>query len=133
METRAIVVTNSHVRFLKDFVRKCDENYILKCTDETRGDTIYCNYTQLKYFGIIVDASPEGKKRTGMWRLTRHGYDFIKGETSIPKTVHVFNDQVIEVDEGDVKIGEIDEAPWDWQRVVDNMRPYNKEIQSRLF
>lgn len=51
------------------------------------GRTVYCNYTQLKYWGLIRQ---EGKG----WVLTELGESFLAGEVSIESQLWVYNDEV---------------------------------------
>lgn len=58
------------------------------------GRTIYCNYTQLKYWNFIFE-----DRSAGGWRITPFGQEFISSpETRVARRLWVFNDEVRRVD-----------------------------------
>lgn len=60
------------------------------------GRTMYCTYSQLKFWGLI-------KKHTeAEWLITASGIEFLAGHLQIPRQVWVFNNAVrdVELDNG---------------------------------
>lgn len=85
------------------------------------GRTVYCNYSQLKYWGLIFEDRPAGG-----WRLTSEGMDFLAGNTQLPMRVWVFADEV----------RTWDNAPFAPVVSIDSIKPYaprsRQEARERL-
>lgn len=62
--------------------------------------------SKAKYWRLIEQLSGDDpkKKTSGHWRLTRLGRDFVKGEISILKYAHVWDDEVLAFSGPDVFI-----------------------------
>lgn len=69
------------------------------------------DYIQLARFGLIEESvtatSVEGAKSSGMWKITKLGIAFLKGEYSVPEYVNVYNNKTIEYSSTLKKITEI--------------------------
>ena len=61
------------------------------------GRTAYCNYTQLKYWGFIME-----NREAGGWFITESGLRFLRNEERVPETLYVFADQVRKDDSGTI-------------------------------
>jgi len=55
------------------------------------GRSVYCNYSQLKYWGLIESNADACHK------LTLSGVEFIEGKLALPRKLYVFNDLVRDV------------------------------------
>jgi len=87
---------------------------LVKKIEETNEPAIHFNdckyfhrgYADLQYWDLAhtfkSKDSKDSKKWTGYWRPTKKGIDFAKGNISVPKYIHVYNNQVVHVE----KIGE---------------------------
>ena len=56
---------------------------------------------KLQYWGLIEEETvkrPDGG-RAGWWRVTEKGVDYIRGNTSLPKYVQIYNKKLLEVEE----------------------------------
>lgn len=54
-------------------------------------------YGILRYWGLIEpkdESALDDKKASGMWKLTETGASFVKRQTTVPKHILVYNDQV---------------------------------------
>ena len=69
------------------------------------------DYIQLARFDLIEESvtatSVEGAKSSGMWKITKLGIAFLKGEYSVPEYVNVYNNKTIEYSSTLKKITEI--------------------------
>ncbi len=75
---------------------------------QTHGDGFH-HYTDFKkskvgwefvlfrYFGLIErqEKAPDHKKTSGMYRMTDMGRAFVRGDTTIPRRVHLFDTQMV--------------------------------------
>lgn len=48
------------------------------------------NFQKLRYFGLVVQVYEDGRRRAGMWRITRMGQLFVEGTVSRPKHAWTF-------------------------------------------
>ena len=97
--------------------------------DHFDDNKMYCNYTKMKYWGLIF------KEKPGIWHPTALAIDFLKGAITLPDVVYYHKDQVIRT-EGAVRV-------WDLlnKQERDNFREAMKiemswrteEVQSELF
>lgn len=64
------------------------------------------NYSKLKYWGLIDEQPNNDPKRTGSghWRLTYSGVQFVQGEITIPKSIFIYNDTVVEIEGNTARI-----------------------------
>ena len=63
------------------------------------------------YWNIIRKST-----RSGLWELSRVGYQFLMGNRQVPKELWVFNNEVIEKSEDMVNIGIVDPR-WQIERL----------------
>jgi len=76
------------------------------------GRSIYCNYTQLKYWGLIQE-----DRANESWRITEEGIAFLNSEMRLPTSLYVFADQV-----RGLPLEIMAEIEW---AAVDEIKPYN--------
>lgn len=80
---------------LRIISQRSSEGSITTGDDMARyGRTVYCNYTQLKYWGFIFE-----DRTAGGWRITPDGMNYLEGGYKVPKRLWVFADQVRKVPE----------------------------------
>lgn len=74
------------------------------------------DFQKLQYFKSYKSGQGliEKTARTGVWRITRLGERFIKGEIQLPKRVWVFNNEVIDME--DMEMVAVDRADERWQQ-----------------
>lgn len=57
------------------------------------------DFSKLEYWGLIQrqhhNAGDDGKKASGLWRITPKGIEFLKGRIAVPKYAVVYNAKVI--------------------------------------
>lgn len=63
--------------------------------DITLTKSQYTNVAKLAYWSITEKANPHGGERGGVWKVTRIGWQFIRGEISLPKWVRVYRGDVV--------------------------------------
>ena len=64
-----------------------------------------CDVNKLHYWKLIESLK-------GGWTLTRKGFKFLTGRIQVPKSIWVFNDEVVLEDDTMVHVGNVDER---WQ------------------
>lgn len=72
-------------------------------TTETLGATAP-DFTKLVYWGLIEQQPGEredGSSRTGWWRITSAGIDWLFGRTTVPKYAKVFDGRLLGLDAGE--------------------------------
>lgn len=88
---RGVSLSFAHVRALHVMLATETSGRLTTADDMAKqGRSIYCNYTQLKYWGLIEAV---GEK----WRLSQTGLKFFRGQISLPRKLWVFNDTVRDV------------------------------------
>lgn len=88
---RGIALSFAHVRALHVMLSIETGDRLATADDMAKqGRSIYCNYTQLKYWELI-------RPLDDAWQLTELGRMFLRGEIALPRRVWVFNDQVRDV------------------------------------
>jgi hypothetical protein len=70
------------------------------------------DYSILAYWPLIEGSSEpehteERKRRTGWWRLTRLGREFVRGETKVPSSALVFNARCYGLSEDKVSVHDV--------------------------
>lgn len=76
------------------------------------GRTVYCNYTQLKYWGFIIE-----DRSAGGWRATIEATEFLEKMRTVPPRLWVFADRVrMMPDEYPFNVGHIG---------IDAVKPYH--------
>lgn len=73
------------VEMLKEAKRQVIKNgkNEIKLSDLSGGISTYNNFQKLRYHALIF------KQKRGTWGVTSHGWEFLKGEKSLPKFVWV--------------------------------------------
>jgi hypothetical protein len=59
------------------------------------------DYTKLEYWGLIEAQQHErndGSTRTGMWRITQMGRDFVEDKMRVPSHIFLYNNQLVGMD-----------------------------------
>lgn len=87
-------------------------------TKDTEGQSYELNHTEinnitrLRFHGLVAkvfedDGSGNKKRKHGYWLITRRAAAFIKGENTLPQTVWIFNDHIVEKSDAEVSIAEV--------------------------
>ena len=63
--------------------------------------------------------SQRGGKCNGLYRMTEKGFEFVRGEISVPSHAHEYNSRIIEW-EGDIKITEALGENFDYEELMDS-------------
>ena len=83
------MVRGNHARFLIDVSRKTSEDepwiHYRKCIFGGR------DYNYLRHFGLA-----ETQERTGLWRVTDLGKDFILDRATVPSWIMVYNNKILD-------------------------------------
>jgi len=86
---------------------------------EVRGSG---DYAKLRYWGLI-ETGPAG----GVFCLTRLGVEFVQGRCRVPRYVHVFNDNVVQVKDDDpeppIDVREALGEGFDLKELMDEIAP----------
>lgn len=57
------------------------------------------HFAKLRFWGLIErkddERGDEGNPRVGWWRVTVRGEMFVKGRTTVPKKIHVYNNKCV--------------------------------------
>lgn len=75
-----------------------------------------CEAGKLRYWGLL-EADPT---RRGWWRLTAPGYQFARGETTVRKYAHVFDDDLLYSSGPTVSINDCLGTPFDYAVLMRN-------------
>ena len=73
----------------------------------------HADEAKARYWGLIEAmpnvVRPDGSKRTGWWRLTQHGKDFVYCRIKVPKYALIYNKRCLKLDasKGEVSIREV--------------------------
>jgi hypothetical protein len=80
------------------------------------------DWSKLRYWGMLQqlgDVRPDGSTRTGMWRMTDMGVDFVHERISVPKVVLVYNQTLLGHDSAQwVTIREALTAPFNYDELI---------------
>jgi hypothetical protein len=79
------------------------------------------DYIQLSRFGLIEkskEKAADGKKDSGMWRITRNGVMFCLGYLSIPEYVLVYDNKNIGASDKLVKINQCLKNKFDYKEIL---------------
>lgn len=92
---------------LRKIVERTDMGAVTTGDDMARyGRSIYCNYTQLKYWGLIYE-----DRTAGGWRATTTGKAFVNDECVMPRRVWVFADEARKMPDeysvGIIRVGDV--------------------------
>lgn len=95
-----------------------DELHLQDETDLTKNQ--YNNFQKLQYFHLVVKTN-----RTGVWKITREGIDFIEAQTMIAKNVYVFRNRIVETDGPMVTLSDYRSYLPDeyWNKIEDYQKP----------
>lgn len=82
------------------------ENYLKKqeIPSSIRGD-----FSKLRFWGLVVpkkDVRSDGSKRTGFYKMTSKGVDFVKYRITVPAKVRLFNNEFLGYTGKEINIGE---------------------------
>ena len=67
------------------------------------------DFAKLEYWGLIEPQKHErrdGSTRTGMWRITQLGRDFVEDKMRVPKHIFLYNSQLVGVEHETISIRE---------------------------
>lgn len=67
----------------------------------------YNAFATLRYFGLVTQIKVDGKKFRNRWLITRNGWGFLRGGTSIHEFVTVRDNQIVTRSEGMVSMKDI--------------------------
>ena len=85
---RCLTLSKAHIQALHVMLAIETGGRLATADDMAKqGRSVYCNYTQLKYWQLIEAANDD-------WRLTESGRQFLRGEIALPRKVWVFSDRV---------------------------------------
>lgn len=70
------------------------------------------NFVHLKYWGLIEKWKLDGKHAQGMWRVTQRGASWMAGGCTVPETVKVYNNTVVEQSEKRIAVSEVSGEFW---------------------
>lgn len=75
---------------------------------EFKDDVSAGDFHKFRYWRIIEQKpnDDDGKRDSGMWRITELGRDFVEERVSVPKTAYVYNRKVREWSDDSIKIRE---------------------------
>ena len=75
-----------------EFVSRNNRNYFHLAQDLNLSKTEYNNFQKLRFHALVahVDGKP------GYWLITKRGGQFLRGETTIPKSVKTFRNRVMD-------------------------------------
>ena len=78
------------------------------------------DYPQLRYWGLIEEeVSPvDGKKTSGVWRVTTPGLHFLKGLLTVKKYIHTINNNFIDFSGDDVSLKDCLPEKFDYQELM---------------
>lgn len=78
------------------------------------------DFSKLALWGLIEEKeNSETKKRTsGLWRLTEKGINFIKGKSSVPKYVFIYNGKLAEKSAEHVSIRDVLGKEFDYTSLI---------------
>lgn len=66
------------------------------------------NWTKVRFHGLVAKVKQEdGSQLRGHWLITKRGADFLKGKVSIPQTVWVYRNKVVEHSEEMVTVRDV--------------------------
>jgi len=88
---------------LYDFAKKSFARTPVELKSLGWSRTRWQNFTKLKYWGLIEQPEP----KSGKWRLTEKGLEFVTGEIRIPKFVWTWDDEVVEVAEEEILLADV--------------------------
>lgn len=75
-----------------EFVSRNNRNSFHLAQDLNLSKTTYNNFQKLRFHALV--AHDKGKK--GFWLITKRGGEFLRGETTIPKSVKTFRNRVVD-------------------------------------
>jgi len=91
-----------------------DEALIKKDEIEFTIQTDAVHASRLKWFGLVELK----ERRSGLYRITREGVDFLKGSLAVPTIIYCRSGEVIKTEEEEVYVNDVrkvvmDKAYWD--------------------
>ena len=95
-------VVNALVRFAalgKGPQRPVEKGYLVNGMSYNQGS----NFQKLGYFGLVAKVPPE---RSGVWEVTRWGWEFIAGELRVPRKVWTYRGVVDHFEDDLVRIAD---------------------------
>lgn len=88
----------------------------------------YANFQKLKYWGLVEKADV-----SGCWRITSHGFGFLKDEIMMPRWVRTFNNRVIEQSFDLVGIRDLQQEPFRYKRIEEYAADSRPVFEESLF
>ena len=94
-------------------VKRLEKNEIHLQEEVELNKNQYNNFQKLRYHGLVAKV----KDRTGYWLLTRNGLGFLRGEKSVPKTIYIQNNRIVEHGDDNIMIYDYSELDGEyWQK-----------------
>lgn len=84
------------------------------------------DYTKFKFWDFLeakIERRDDDSSRNGMWRITRKGVAFIKGQILAPKYFWVYNDKVFGASDQQVNIKEALGKKFDYMEMMGDVYP----------
>lgn len=105
-------------------VKRLEKNEIHLQEEVELNKNQYNNFQKLRYHGLVAKV----KDRTGYWLLTRNGLGFLRGEKSVPKTIYIQNNRIVEHGDDNIMIYDYSELDGEyWQK------EFSINIDNKLF
>ena len=101
-----------HCEFLANLLRhKRDpflDDWVHHAVANTYGNKNSRGYTTIRWFGLAEtykceDDNPK-KRMSGMWRITRMGWDFLDNKVRVPKYIYTYNAEVLNTSDETVTV-----------------------------
>lgn len=89
-----------------------------------------CNLLKMQYWGMLARANPD--KDSGEWYITEKGFQFMRGEVSMPHYVRTFRNEVQGFEGKDLLVTEVTDG---WSFASDyarDMKPHQPELEPDL-
>ena len=96
-------ITSPMARALLEFRKATPDGsfaHLPTILQESNCATAHGDFAKLRYWGVIEEElakRPDGG-RSGWWRITAFGEDFIAGRVSVPKYAHIYDGRCLGID-----------------------------------
>ncbi len=108
--------------------------------DQDIPSSIRADYSKLRYWELLKhnnEKREDGSKRSGFWKMTPKGRQFIRGEISVPKYALVFNNHFLGLEGDLINIHDTVKNKFDYGKLMGgllNQQPTeNEDGELRLF
>lgn len=65
------------------------------------------NFSRLRFHGMVAKYKENGLHKSGYWLITKRGADFLNGRETVPQSVTVFRNKVVDHAIDEVSIGDV--------------------------